>query len=101
MNKPMDPDAVFNYCCSRLDVPNYVMTSRRNISNLSKKRRITALLLLYFTDLKYESIAHMIGRDRTTVLYYMKTFHKLDLEHIHRYNGLKKEISNLKVMEMR
>ena len=97
----MDPDAIFDYCCSRLGVPRYVITSRRKRNNLTMKRKIIALLLLHFTDLKYEKVASLIERDRTLLFHYMKTFNEMDLEHISKYNNLKKEISKLKVMEVR
>ena len=97
----MNPDAIFDYCCSRLDIPRYVITSRRKAKDLAAKRKIIALLLLHFTDLRYKQVASFIGRDKTVLFHYIKTFNEMDLHHISKFNNLKEEISNLKVMEMR
>jgi|TARA_Y100000310_G_scaffold194184_1_gene194182 chromosomal replication initiation ATPase DnaA len=101
MNKPMNPDAIFNYCCSKLGVSKDDITSRKRMKDLVAKRKIILLLLFHLCEnLKSKEVTPFIGRHRTTFYHYIKTFNKMDLEHISKYNNLKEEISNLKVMEM-
>ena len=102
MNKLMNPDAIFNYCCSKLNVSKRDIKSRKRMKDLVIKRKIILLLLFHLCkNLKSKEVTPIIRRHRTTFYHNIKTFYKMDLEHISKYNNLKKEISKLKVMEVR
>ena len=93
MNRPLDPEMVLDYCCSRLDIPKWIVKSKeRRNKNEVRLRKTIVLLLLELTDLNHEGVANLINRKRPLVDYYKKSLGEKD------YNDCKKikeEIRNL------
>ena len=99
MNRPLDPDIVLEYCCSRFNIPKWIVISKekRNKEEV-KLRKIIVLLLLELTDLRKEEIAKIFNRKRSLVDYYRKSLKKNDFVAVACINDCKKikeEIRNL------
>jgi len=96
MNRPLDPEMVLDYCCSRLDIPKWVVKSKeRRNKNEVRLRKTIVLLLLELTDLNYERVANLVNRNRTLVNHYVKTFKHWDPQYTADYKKIKEEIRNL------
>ena len=96
MNRPLDADMVLEYCCSRLDIPKWIVKSKeRRNKNEVRLRKTIVLLLLELTDLNHEGVANIINRKRPLVNYYEKTFKNWDHQYVDDYKKIKEEIRNL------
>jgi len=93
MNRPLDPEIVLEYCCSRFNVPRWVVTSkeRRNKEEVKYRKKIV-LLLLELTDLNQEEVANIVNRKRPLVDYYRKSLGEKDFADCKK---IKEEIRNL------
>ena len=93
MNRPLDPDIVLEYCCSRFNIPKWIITSKekRNKEEV-KLRKIIVLLLLELTDLSKEEIAKIFNRKRPLIDYYRKSLKEKDFSYCKK---IKEEIRNL------